>query len=54
MAKINVSKNKKGGKEIRVNDKLIDDVVSATIYITEDNCITINIEIRVDEADIQE
>ena len=54
MAKIKVVKNEKGGKDLTVNGVLIDDVMTATVYIAGDKVTTINIEIMADVVDIQD
>ena len=54
MARLSIVKNDNGGRNIIVNEKEIDDVLSATIYVSGGSAITVNIEVAIDEADIQD
>lgn len=54
MAKLRIIKKDDGGRKIFVNEKEIDDVVSATIYVSPGSIITVNIEVSISEVDIQE
>ena len=54
MAKLRVEKKDDGGRKIFVNEKEVNDVISATIYISPGSIITANIEIGISEADIQD
>ena len=54
MAILRVIKSDTGRRKIFVNEKEIDDVVSATIYVSPDSAITVNIEVMLSEVEIQD
>lgn len=54
MAKLQILKNGKGGRDIIVNGKKLEDVLSATIHVDAVNLISLNVEIAVEQVDIND